>query len=902
MNDFTIDDEKYFLDFENMHIESTDSLSPLRQALILYHDLLAFHKQRADTAAYVNLELERINLIADQSNFDQSDTLRKQAFTRLRDNYRSHPASALAIFELASVLQKEGSEYINNKRTGTQFKIADALALCNEAISLFPASDGARKCEGLRSLILHKGLSLVSEKYVPIEKPSFFSIDYANVDSLFISVYPITPELEQHLNDNVRDDSTTWSQIARLPADLRWNVKLKNVHDYQSHTTEVVLPALAQGNYVIVATPVNDYSYEKDLFAYGTIQVTNLSLLEYASKQEHHYRVVDRNNGMPIAGADVHVKSRYDDGGNARIDEHLTTKKDGEATLRKRQDFAPALTATVRYSDDEASFGDYYMQPLPEKGGGNESRRAHSFLFTDRSIYRPGQVVFFKGILIKTKGDKSSVVPGQYIVVYLEDVNDKEVGSLRLKTNAFGSVSGQFTLPSTGLTGEYTLYADEDDEGDSRFYDDLDDFDYDEHVISVEEYKRPTFEVTFDPVRKTFALNDSVSVTGVAEAYNGSAISGSKVTYRVTRNVRYPRWSQWGFDRDYSEAAEIAHGETVTGKSGGFSIKFRAVPDIQVSPDHKPVFVYELKANITDINGETRSAATDVKVGYHTVIATINAAAQVDAERPENVIGLTTENLNGQFVPLKGKVQIYKLKGPDGPIRKRPWEAPDLPLLTEQQFKELFPYDSYSPSADPNTWPKEKLFLELPFDTQHSKDLKYSTDASWPLGHYRIELTALDSAGRVVNDYYDFNLIDSRSKLVPDNALVIFELDKPAYNVGEVARLRVGSASSDVTLFIHVEKNNDVTKTYVEHFSGNIKTILLPVTDEKEGGFSVSCSGAAYNSFIYRAINIPVIRPSQQFEIETLTFKDKIQTGAKQTWSFSIKGPDSSPAEAEVLA
>ena len=138
-------------------------------------------------------------------------------------------------------------------------------------------------------------------------------------------------------------------------------------------------------------------------------------------------------------------------------------------------------------------------------------------------------------------------------------------------------------MPASGLTGEYTLYAEEDYEEDSRFYDNLDDFRYDELIISVEEYKRPTFEATFKPVKETFILNDTARITGIAEAFSGAKLSKAHVKYKVTRKVRYSRY-YYRTNSDYSAAAEIAHGEMLTDERGEFTIAFKAIPDDKTSP------------------------------------------------------------------------------------------------------------------------------------------------------------------------------------------------------------------------------------------------------------------------------------------------------------------------------
>ena len=157
----------------------------------------------------------------------------------------------------------------------------------------------------------------------------------------------------------------------------------------------------------------------------------------------------------------------------------------------------------------------------------------------------------------------------------------------------------------------------------------------------------------------------------------------------------------------------------MTDERGAFAIPFKALADEKTSREDKPIFVFEITADVTDVNGETRSATTEVKIGYHTVVATINAPAQVDLANPDKTMTITTENLNGEFVGISGKVEIFKLQAPTVPIRARPWEAPDLPMLTQEEFQKLFPHDAYSNAADPKEWPRGKLMVALPFNTKH---------------------------------------------------------------------------------------------------------------------------------------------------------------------------------------
>ncbi len=336
---------------------------------------------------------------------------------------------------------------------------------------------------------------------------------------------------------------------------------------------------------------------------------------------------------------------------------------------------------------------------------------------------------------------------------------------------------------------------------------------------------------------------------------------------------------------------------------GVFIIPFKAVPDDAVSPDARPAFDYKVSVDVTDINGETRSAESHVAVGYHTMTATIKAPPQVDIQKPATSLSIATENLNGQFLPANGTVNIYKLQGPTRPTRQRPWQAPDQPMIPKDEFEKMFPNDSYSGDiSQPVKWEKGKLAKTLLFDTKKSKEVSFTVDKTWTAGAYIAELKTTDSLGQVVEDKMVFDVVDSKVKGVPDNALLTFKVDKNSYQPGQVAKVTIGSAAPDANVTIEVERDNKIVKTITRQLSGSAEEISIPVTDAEDGGFSIHCSTVLFNSAIQQHKNISIESEQKKLSIETATFKDKLQPGSKEMWSFTINGTDGQRVEAEVLA
>ena len=681
--------------------------------------------------------------------------------------------------------------------------------------------------------------------------------------------------------------------IKKLKIDKEWQSNLPNEGDYQTHTTEVVLPALNNGHYVVFAS---SETKNEETFAFASLQVTNLAIVEKSDEKNQIFQVIDRNNGQPITNAKVTLN--YHRNNNTRQTEHKTTNSKGEINITKVKDRYWQLDIAVSTNNDTAYFDNYYVY---NQGNTTELETEYrSFLFTDRSIYRPGQTVYFKGIAMKTDPDsyrevKSEVLEKESIIVTLLDVNNEIVSQHKLITNDFGSVSGEFIIPSNGLNGQFRI---EINSVKNRFRDNT--------YFSVEEYKRPKFETTFNPVTETFKVNDSVTVKGNALAYAGSNITDAKVVYRVHRQVQYPRWYFWYSPDRYrdwfnSEPQEIAHGESITNDKGEFEITFKALPDESVDKSNLPIFNYEVTADVTDLNGETRSATTIVDVGYHALTAYVSIDVKLDKTKKDHKLTIDTRNLNGEFVPAKGTIKIYKLIAPKSVLRQRVWNAPDYQMLSESEFKQLFPYDAYANEHDSNQWEKGALVFEKSFDTEHSKELAIGNIKKWESGQYVIVLETKDKFGQDVKDEVKTTLYSDDDAKVSDNQLFTVTTDKPSYQIGDTACITFGSAAN-IVLTVDVEKDHKILETHIIQINNNTKTISIPVDKEDLGGFVVHYSFAAFNSFESGVLNISVPYPKTDLDIETLTFRDKLQPGTDETWSFKIKGPKGDKVTAELLA
>tara|TARA_R110002050_G_scaffold42086_1_gene101643 strand:+ start:3202 stop:9312 length:6111 start_codon:yes stop_codon:yes gene_type:complete len=893
---FEIDNPEFLSDakpFSGLNIKSKDSTSLQLNALKIYQNLIQFHLKDTSPFALADVNIQRLQFVKQQAVFSDKESIFLNALISESEKPKQHEVSGLYDFEIASLYYQQSNEYQpipiaqNSYRNGTneenRWKAKEAIIICNRVIETFPKSNAAEKCTILKQQILQQTIQITTEDFLPIQQNARLLIRYKNIEQLQFDIYKLTRNQLDKLNKIYKKDEQL-AFIIKLELDKHWESKLRNETDHQTHNTEVLIPKLNSGTYLIFASVKDD----TETFAFSTIQVSNSALVESESENYKTFQIIDRNNGKPIENAKVEL-SYFENNSRKPIKENYTTNHLGEVKIEKENDRYRNINAKVNYANDVAYFGDYYINPSYKQEEDNKSYA--SFVFTDRSIYRPGQTVYFKAIAIKTNKGKSEVLANEQVYAILYDVNDVEIKELKLKTNEFGSVSGEFILPSSGLNGEYHIEFDGDDE-------DL----YSDYYFSVEEYKRPKFETKFTPVTETYKVNDSVTVKGTALAYAGSNITDAKVVYRVHRKVEYPRWYFWYRPWFNSDPQEIAHGESTTNEKGEFEITFKALPDQSVDKSSLPVFNYEITADVTDLNGETQNATTVVNIGYHALVATMTIAEKLDKSKKDNTIKIDTKNLNGEFVPAKGIVKIYKLQAPNLVLRQRPWAAPDYQDFSVETFENLFPHDAYNSEDNPSNWKKGTLVFEKSYNTETSKELALGNIKKWESGQYFISLESKDKFGQLVKDEVKTTLFSDDDKTLADNQLFSITTNKSTYKVSETAVLTLASAAENLNITVSIEKNHTIIKTEVIQLNNNKKTITIPVTNNDVGGFAVRYSFAAYNSFKSGTELIAVPYPKTDLDIETTTFRDKLQPGTDETWNFKIKGPQGDKVSAELLA
>jgi len=630
---------------------------------------------------------------------------------------------------------------------------------------------------------------------------------------------------EELQNRSWEDDY--WKKLTALPAIQHFNYSLPSSDDHQPHSTEIKVNQLPVGTYMLLVSGDENFTLQKNILAAQFLHVSNIAWIH----NNEDFFVVNRESGQPLVKANIILWEgvyNYDQRKyiNTKTATYTSNSNGHFQIIKPAGNNSYNRTLEINFEKDHLQLDDgaYAYVYRGKKEEIDEVKNRRSFFFTDRSIYRPGQVVYFKGIITTRDAatGKPKVVEGLKAKIILYDANNEKVDSLTVTSSDYGSYSAKFTLPTGKMNGNFRL--EESVTGASAYF-------------SVEEYKRPKFYVDYQPVKETYRVDDQIKITGNAKAYAGNNIDGAMVKYRVVRQPRllYP-WLCWKWGWPQMQAQEIAYGETKTKDDGTFIIDFTAIADKQVRKELDPVFDYKIIADVTDLNGETRTGETTVSVAYKSLQLLISLPqGELIVTDSLKFISIATQNMMGEFVKSNVTVSIHKLNAPNRLIRERYWNQPDQFVLNEKEYLTDFPNDEYNNETEKESWTRlEKVYEQKDSSTVNSKFR--ITNSKLEPGWYIIEAATKDKDGNEVKNQVYLQLVDAKTKSIISPEYVWNLPAAVTAEPGNNANLSFGSSAKYVYL-IQVDPKEEVSNLRYHQLSNEQKQITVLVTEKERGGF-----------------------------------------------------------------
>ena len=881
---------------------TTDADSPLLQTWQLFQKLLAFHAADADRTAFLAADLDRI-LWAAGATVDAGDVTvadRKiEALEAFITQAEKHELSSLARHALAETLNGQGD------------RVA-ARAIAVAGMESHPTSVGGRQCKNLITTIEAKELSLATERAWAAPWPTI-RVSYRNLAKVHLRLAKADwlARLKAGKPHSAWLDDNDRATILALPPVKTFAADLPATDDFQSRSHDLPVTqacdpqGLEPGAYWLIASHKPDFGGDDNVVSATLVWVSRLAIVaETGGTLAGH--VVDLASGAPVAGASVMAWVREQRGNPQAFAEQAsaTTDAEGRYELKAEQGREIVLVGTATLDGKRHTIPTDSTHVWPQHEAGPSTSVV---LVTDRGIHRPGQIVFYKGIVCSA--DQASrdyrALADRGITVALRDANGREVARGQHTTNAVGSFQGTLPIPTGALPGRWMLTAETAG-----------------HTggigVQVEEYKRPKFLVELAAPSEAVRLGAEVAVPGKATTYTGLAVAGAKVKWRVEREMRFPIWCRWifpwlPFD---SQTRKIARGTVVTDETGSFTIRFPAAPDRSVPRDSLPVFTYRIVADVTDSGGETRSDERRVSAGYNDTEATITVGdwqAVGDDGKAAVTVSVSTTSLDGEPRRAAGMLTIRRLVQPAEILRGDLLHDGPHPMPRPMRGRGAKPGRLPSPDretdpADPRTWADgEEVFASQ--TTTDKATGKATTTASLPAGIYRatITLPAVDEAPAVTSQTI-VEVIDPAA----DRYLVKrpFTMKAKQTSVGPTEEFSaiVGTGYAAGRACIEITQAGKRLKRFWTAPGKTQWPVEFTPTADNRGGFTVSVwlvrDGRLHRE--QRVIDVPWT--DKQLSVEWERFTRRLEPAAQEVWRARIKsvadplaGP-ASPAVAEMLA
>ncbi|GHT09805.1 hypothetical protein FACS189426_09050 [Bacteroidia bacterium] len=822
------------------------------QILKLYRQLLVFRQGIAGQArndkdgelALLMADLDRLAFVRINSQIGESSSEYINALKQLKKQYTGNDFCV-------EILYKEASFYYENRNQVNTYSndsfdkqrndnLREAYEICLEGIKKYSDYKRIGLLKNLLSEITQSSLFATSENAIYPGKDLELKIRYKNFNQLRIEIYQIKAPVSVYLNDWTRN-----GQYEKTGTLVKTEtIGLANIYPYLEQDTTIKIPMTGLGNY--------EYAIYADSLkrepANQQFSVSRLAVVSRGFNGKGEYLVVDRLSGKPIEKAYIQFYKRKSNYLELAPNKTLVTDKlglafgDGERDVDFYQ---------VSFGNDTALI----TSPVPWISTYNDNPDAISHrlnIFTDRSIYRPGQTVYFKGIAYETGKNRQQVSPNKKYTVIFRDANGKEIAKQELTTNEFGSLHGEFVVPQGLLTGNFSIQS---EDGAYMFF-------------RVEEYKRPTFDIRFDKNEKAYRFGDEITVEGEVKSFSGINKPDATVQYRITRR------NHGFYTRNWREPVQITSGNVQTGADGKFKISFVADKIFEDKDSKHVAYTYEIEATITDTNGETQNAKTTVSIGDISINLRITNLLKVIDKNDFPSIIISALNLNGNPVQVKGIYEIYSLKLNDK--SKLNWE--------------------------PEDWSLDKKVLSGSFDA--GKEMDILLWKSLPSGHYRlIAKTKGETESATSETQQDFSLASTKDKKPPIPAIQWLMTPKTTCESGEKAEIIYGSSAKNVYVLYEIFQQNG-KKIAASRFTLNNENrkIEIPFLESYRDGIT-ACFTFIKDEEIYTS-NVPIQRkqPDKKLTLKMDVFRDKLLPGQTEEWKISVKDIDEKPVLAELLA
>ena len=665
-------------------------------------------------------------------------------------------------------------------------------------------------------------------------------LDVRNLQNLKISISRLNITAD---NDYNAQDEATYKMLLKKTTKLHQKDFSRNYYgrpDYETVKDSIEIGGnLPLGAYLMEVTSDNTgIAPQRELFYVSNLAV----MIQQLPDDKHRYVVVNATDGQPVPGAKIMLYDRDYDVKTGKwkrlVHARLTTDENGEAYFKNVDGNVLISTSNDKFTpakDIYLSRTRYYEQ--------KDDKIKHQ-LFTDRSIYRPGQTVHASAISYIVKKGLDASVPGKSMELnfILRDANGKQVAEQKATTDEYGTASVDFELPKEGQTGLYFISVN----GTVTKY------------VRVEEYKRPTFEITFPKVNEKYNWGDTVVVKATAKTYSGVPVQGAKVEYQVTR--RNQLW-WWGAG---SAGQLVKTDSCVTREDGTFDVEIpleaslSGKDEVDMSEFMRIArfFNFEVSAIVTDISGESHEGVMSLPLGTKPTILTVNLPKRIETDSLKTV---TFAYRNASGMPISSRLK-YR-------IDKGEWK--DAEANAPVSIKE---YASSASSA--------------------------SSSLVWKSGVHQLE--AICGQDTLQQKFTLFSMKDTHP--VEPTTEWYYQTAKTFPRDGKPVYIQVGSSENGAHIVYSIIAGNKLLEKGAWELGDSIVTLPFTYKEEYASGIVLNYSFVKQGKCYTRMMSIARPLSEKKLDIAWKTFRNRLTPGQKEEWTLKITTPDGKPAKAQLMS
>ena len=798
--------------------------------LQLYADALKFHAADELSAPFMMWDLNRLEYLGEDIYFYDESSAYYDYIGQLKtilDAYRAKPYSV----EIATVLVSKLRE------SGKYDDAQQALDICDRWIKDFPKYRRINALKNQRNGLTGKEASFNLPNVSYPGQTDSVELSFRNVDTLTVNIYRQPDTLSFYAREQYRPQQNDWDRSNCVYTHkYGLNRPLSLIPDKK----KIAFPHLAPGYYVVEMLIDGKPGSSTVNHTVSGIK----TIVRSAGEKSLELLAVDAQTGKPIQNADVTVytaKNRSYE--QVKEISRLKTDKNGLCIIDTNDTryyaFAQISTPTDGYSPlADLSYTDYWDRYDKEK---------KTALFSDRSLYRPGQTVYFSGIRYVNNTEESRVIPREKCTVRFIDPSSRTLSTLEMTTDEYGQFNGSFVVPQGNMLGNYTIQVD------GSWANAL--------SISVAEYKLPMFKVEFDPVKEGTSFGKPLTIKGSAVSYSEVPQAGAEVEYTISRRTN-------PFFRLYLPHEQIASGSSVVDKAGNFAITF--TPKRESSEENinkEQAYIYTVTATITAPTGETVEQSVSVQVGDSPYFISISAPQYIDKYKSAGQIKAEIHTLNGQTVQRACRLVFYSL------------------------------YDSDEESLDSL---KIKMQVGEVLIAADGKAV-YPDFTKWQSGPYRIVAFSDDETGRIIRNETNFVLYSDKDKRPPRFAGLWLPRTELTTEAGETVKIPIGSSFKNAYVFYSVYTPDSLIETKMIKLDNRCKTIDFKFDDSFGGLATISLLTIKEGEMTTAQATIRTAAPDKRLDIKTASFRDKLLPGSLENWTFSITDTEGNPVSARFM-